>query len=204
MEDDAFREGTPSSKTVTCRTTLSTSSRNKASFSRKSWPEAESIWKKSTMWERLPLTVDTSINEIRNGGNTGEGERERLVCIHVICIHRTNERVVWRVTRNREGRRGDHRRMVHGQGNDCEITMSRWHYIRSENRERKRVPIRKQLTVMNAKKDYIRNRFWRNEEWKRTIGVVNNGRWNINYALCEIARNEELREDTARVGVLID
>ena len=35
-KDDAFREGTPSSKTVTCRITLSTSSRNKASFSKKS------------------------------------------------------------------------------------------------------------------------------------------------------------------------
>ena len=48
-EDDAFREGTPSSKTVTCRITLSTSRRNIASFSRKSRPEAESIRKKSTM-----------------------------------------------------------------------------------------------------------------------------------------------------------
>ena len=35
-EDDAFREGTPSSKTVTCRITLSMSSRNRASLSKKS------------------------------------------------------------------------------------------------------------------------------------------------------------------------
>ena len=48
-EDDAFREGTPSSKTVTWRITLSMSRWNIASFSKKSRPEAESIWKKSTM-----------------------------------------------------------------------------------------------------------------------------------------------------------